>query len=107
MLYENGKPRQNLRLRVLTETVCSPTLGEQIRELLQQFPQSALASVRAGEPRQRQRRRSTAFGPPTNTYYDFSKAERILSLDCNFLHDEPGSIRYARQFIDGRRVRGA
>src|SRR5688572_5655347 len=39
-LYENGKPRANLRLRVLTETVCSPTLGDQIRKLTAQFPQT-------------------------------------------------------------------
>ncbi|HZN67084.1 MAG TPA: 4Fe-4S dicluster domain-containing protein, partial [Tepidisphaeraceae bacterium] len=37
--------------------------------------------------------------------YAFDRAACIVSLDSNFLQDEPGSIRYARQFIDGRRVR--
>src|SRR5687768_16532979 len=29
-LYENGKPKPNLRLRLLTDTVCSPTLAANI-----------------------------------------------------------------------------
>ena len=103
-LYDGGKPKTNLRVRVLTETVCSPTLGAQIHELLERFPQARWHQY---EPVNRDNVNAAfnSFGPPTNAHYDFSKAERILSLDCNFLHDEPGSIRYARQFADGRRVR--
>src|SRR6185503_7875931 len=40
VLYTDGKPNTNLRIRVLTETVCSPTLGAQIKELLKRFPQA-------------------------------------------------------------------
>ena len=41
-----------------------------------------------------------------NTYYDLSKADVIVSLDCNFLAAGPGFLRYARQFAAKRRVRG-
>jgi MoCo/4Fe-4S cofactor protein with predicted Tat translocation signal len=105
VLYPDGKPNANLRLRILTESVCSPTLGDQIRKLLAQFPQGKWHQY---EPVNRDNVNTaarSAFGQATNTYYDFSKAARVVSLDCNFLHDEPGSIRYARQFIDGRRMR--
>jgi MoCo/4Fe-4S cofactor protein with predicted Tat translocation signal len=105
-LYDAGAALTNKRIRILTETVCSPTLGNEIQALLKRFPQARWHQY---EPINRDNVNAAfaSFGPPTNTYYDFSKAERILSLDCNFLHDEPGSIRYARQYIDGRRVRVA
>ena len=44
------------------------------------------------------------MGRPVDTIYDFSQAEIILSLDADFLFGMPGSLRYARQFADGRRV---
>ena len=105
VLYENDKPRPNLRLHVLTETICSPTLGDQIQKLVAQFPQGRWHQYEPVNRDNVTRGARLAFGQPANTYYDFSKAERVVSLDCNFLNDEPGSIRYARQFIDARRLR--
>ena len=96
---------RSLRVRVLTETVTSPTLAAQIRAVLERFPaarwhhyqpvsyDNALAGTRM------------AFGRPLNTVYRFDRAKRIVSLDANFLLEEPGSVRYARDFIDGRRIR--
>ncbi|MEO7970201.1 MAG: molybdopterin oxidoreductase, partial [bacterium] len=45
-----------------------------------------------------------AFGQPVNTIYDFSKADRILSLDADFLSAQPGTLKYARDFAARRRV---
>ena len=45
-----------------------------------------------------------AFGQPVNTIYDFSKADRILSLDSDFLAAHPGTLKYARDFMARRRV---
>ena len=46
-----------------------------------------------------------AFGQPVNTTYRFDQAQRILSLDCDFLAPTfPGSLRYAREFMARRRV---
>src|SRR2546423_1591409 len=36
--------------------------------------------------------------------YHFDRAKVIVSLDCNFLMDLPGSVRYAKDFMNGRRV---
>ena len=47
-----------------------------------------------------------AFGQPVNTYYDFSNANVVVSLDSDFLASGPASLRYARQFAARRRVRG-
>jgi molybdopterin-containing oxidoreductase family iron-sulfur binding subunit len=106
-LYPGAKADANLRIRVLTETVCSPTLANQIRTLMKSFPQTRWHQYEpCGRDNVNMGGRA-AFGPAVNTIYDFSKAERILSLDSNFLYDEPGSLVYARQFTDGRRVRAS
>ncbi|HEX3231008.1 MAG TPA: 4Fe-4S dicluster domain-containing protein, partial [Pyrinomonadaceae bacterium] len=44
-----------------------------------------------------------AFGQPVNTTYDFSKADRILSLGSDFLAAMPGTLRYARDYAAKRR----
>ena len=93
-------------IRILTETVTSPTLADQMHNLLTRFPQAQWIQY---EPASRESARAAsvaAFGSPTDTIYDFSKAARILSLDADFLMSMPGSVRYGREFIDGRRVRG-
>src|SRR5262249_17292462 len=46
-----------------------------------------------------------ALGKEVQTVYRFDKAERILSLDADFLLNDAGSLRYARDFSDKRRVR--
>ena len=37
--------------------------------------------------------------------YDLSKAQRILSVDADFLDEEVGSVKFNKQFAAGRRVR--
>ncbi len=92
-------------LRILTETVTSPTLTSQMQELLKALPR---ARWHAWEPAGRDNVREgakLAFGSDANIVYSFDKADVIVSLVSNFLVDEPGSVRYAREFADGRRIR--
>ena len=44
------------------------------------------------------------FGANVKPLYRFSRAERIVSIDADFLHAEAGSLSYARDFSKGRRV---
>ena len=91
--------------RILTETVTSPTLTHQIKALLAVYPG---AKWHQYEPCGRDNvvnGAKAAFGQPVNTLYDFSKADRILSLDADFLLSMPGHIRYSRDFAVKRRVR--
>jgi MoCo/4Fe-4S cofactor protein with predicted Tat translocation signal len=73
----------------------SPTMLALLAELQKRYP--ALA-VHQYEPIDR-----SVTGPWPR--YDFEKAKVILSLDSDFLFEEPGSIHYAMKFADGRRVR--
>ena len=92
-------------LRILTETVTSPTLANQLRQLLAKFPR---AKWHQYEPVNRDNVHAgdrLAFGTDLNTIYRFENADVILSVDADFLFNNPGSVRYARDFTDKRRVR--
>ncbi len=100
------KARKGAGLRFLTETITSPTLAAQMKAILTDFPE---AKWHQYEPANRDNARAgavMAFGQPVNTIYDFSKADRILSLGSDFLSAMPGTLRYARDFAAKRRVNG-
>jgi MoCo/4Fe-4S cofactor protein with predicted Tat translocation signal len=89
-------------LRILTETITSPSLAAQIQELLKEFPE---AKWHQWEPCSRDNVREgakLAFGRYVNTVYRFDKADVILSLDADFLYSGPGAVRYARDFAARR-----
>ncbi len=91
-------------LRILTETVTSPTLAHQIKTLLailptakwHQYDPAGRDSVREGS--------RLAFGQYANTIYHFDKADVVLSLDSDFLACGPASLRHARDFAGKRRL---
>ncbi len=92
-------------LYILSETVTSPTMGNQLHQLLKSFPQAHWHSF---EPITRDNARKAsllAFGEDLEFIYEFKKADIILSLDSDFLSHVPGSTRYSHDFSDRRRVR--
>jgi molybdopterin-containing oxidoreductase family iron-sulfur binding subunit len=44
-----------------------------------------------------------AFGRPVATHHDFSKADVVVSLDCDFLATDGNNLRNARQWAETRR----
>jgi MoCo/4Fe-4S cofactor protein with predicted Tat translocation signal len=102
---DEQKAKQGAGIRFLTETITSPSLGAQMNELRTTFPQ---AKWHQYEPANRDNARAgavMAFGQPVNTTYRFDLAQRILSLDADFLSPVmPGYVRYSREFIARRRV---
>jgi molybdopterin-containing oxidoreductase family iron-sulfur binding subunit len=94
-------------LRLLTETVTSPALADQIHTLLAQFPATKWHQFEAcGRDGAREGSR-LAFGEYVNTVYRFDQAHVIFSLDSDFLCSGPGSLRYAYDFANKRRIAGA
>ncbi|MGV3720258.1 MAG: TAT-variant-translocated molybdopterin oxidoreductase [Actinomycetota bacterium] len=87
-------------IRIVTAPFTSPTLANQMQRFLNQYPG---ARVCIHDPAGRTGGRA-ALGN-ADPVYRFDRAERILSLDSDFLTDEPGSVRYARDFSQRRRVR--
>jgi MoCo/4Fe-4S cofactor protein with predicted Tat translocation signal len=92
-------------IRLLTQSVSSPTLGAQIQQFLAAHPG---AEWQQWEPAGRDNAREGAravFGSYATPVYHFDKANVVLALDSNFLGCGPGSLRYARDFSNRRRVR--
>jgi MoCo/4Fe-4S cofactor protein with predicted Tat translocation signal len=92
-------------LRILTETVNSPSLAAQIEKILAAHPQAKWIQW---EPTTRDNVRAgarAAFGEYVEPVYDFTKADVILSLDGDFLAAENAfGVKYARAFASRRRL---
>ncbi len=91
-------------LRILTETVTSPTLTAGINAVLKDLPGAKWHQYEVGGRHSAYTGAMLAFGRPVNTIYDFSQADVIVSIDADFLACGPGNLRHARQFADKRRV---
>ena len=90
-------------IRILTQTISSPTLADQLRAFLKMYPQ---AKWHVYEPVNRDNvleGAKLAFGQPVETQYDFANADVIVSLDADFLYAGfPGNTRYIRDFAKRR-----
>jgi len=97
------KAVQGAGIRILTRTISSPTLADQMRELLKIYPQ---AKWHVYEPINRDNvleGAKAAFDQPVETRYEFENADVILSLDADFLAAGfPGNVRYIRDFAKRR-----
>jgi len=99
-----GQANQGAGIRVLSETVASPTLAAQLDALLKRFPR---AKWMQWEPVGRHNAREgsrLAFGEYVEAQYALDKATVILSLDADFLCSGPSGLRSARAFASRRRA---
>ncbi len=103
-VLDEQRPKQGAGIRFLTETITSPTLGAQMKELLTALPQAKWHQYEPANGDNARGGALMAFGQPVNATYRFDRAQRILSLDSDFLSCGPGSLRYARDFAARRRV---
>src|SRR5260221_11831242 len=97
------QPLKGAGLRVLTESVNSPTLAAQIRDVLARYPS---AKWHQWDPASRESAREgarIAFGEHVDAQYRLDQADVILSLDADFLGAGPGGLRYARDYSARRR----
>jgi MoCo/4Fe-4S cofactor protein with predicted Tat translocation signal len=104
MAIEKQSANPGSGLRILTETISSPTLAGQLRELLAEYP---AAKWHQYEPVLRDNVREgaqMAFGQAVHTYYRFEKADVVVSLDSDFLNCGPGAVRYAHDFMSRRKL---
>jgi molybdopterin-containing oxidoreductase family iron-sulfur binding subunit len=89
-------------LRLLTESVTSPTLSAQLRELLARYPSArwhqwdpvSCNNARAGA--------RLAFGEHVDAHYNVERADVVVTLDSDFLAGGPGALRHAREFARRR-----
>src|SRR5260370_7706103 len=93
------KAVQGAGIRILTPTVSSPTLADQLRGFLKVYPQ---AKWHVYEPVNRDNvleGATMAFGQPVETRYDFEKADVTVSLDADFFYPGfPATVRSIPHF---------
>src|SRR2546430_12506029 len=90
-------------IRILSKSFSSPTLANQMQQVLKRFPE---AKWHFYEPINRDNvyeGAQMAFGQPVETTYKLDAADVIVSLDADFLYAGfPGTTRYARDFAKRR-----
>jgi molybdopterin-containing oxidoreductase family iron-sulfur binding subunit len=104
---ERERKTRGAGLRILTGTVTSPTMADQLRTLLKQSPgakwhqfePAGLHHTRAGA--------RLAFGDYVQTQYRLDKAELVFAFDAESLACSPGAVRYAHDFAARRKISGA
>ncbi len=92
--------------RILTGTVASPLLAEEIQALLKLYPQAKWHQWEPAISDGGREGAKLAFGRYLNTVYRVEKADVILSLDADFLASGPGNVRYMKEFYRRRKLTG-
>jgi len=91
-------------VRLLTGTITSPTLGDQIKTFLKAYPSAKWVQYESVTRDNVREGAKLAFGEYMNTVYRVDQADVIVALDSDFLTCGPGWVRYARDFAKRRRV---
>jgi molybdopterin-containing oxidoreductase family iron-sulfur binding subunit len=93
-------------LRILTETIASPTLASQLQQVIAAYPGAKWIQWEPVPPADNSRAGlRQAVGRYVQPLYDFSRANVVVSLDADFLAAEgAANLRYARQFSSRRRL---
>ncbi len=103
-VIESQRANGGAGLRILTESVTSPTLTDQVQTFLSDFPQARWYQY---EPIGRDNVRIgavLAFDQYVDTIYHFDQADVVVALDADFLAPGPGMVRYAHDFAQKRHV---
>ncbi len=104
-VVERQRVKRGAGLRIVTEAVTSPTLRQQLEELLAELPEArwiqwdaSAGNARAGA--------LLAFGETVETRYHLDKADVVVSLDADFLASGAASLRQIRDFARRRKLDG-
>ncbi len=89
-------------LRILTETVTSPTMVSQMQGILKAYPQAKWVQYEPALTSMELAGTQLAFGSAFQPVYSFDKAKVIVSLDANFMGEGPADLTYSKQFAKGR-----
>jgi len=92
-------------IRVLTQTITSLSLGDQLTKLTAALPGMKWHQWEAVNRDNVREGARLAFGSYVHPVYHFDKANVVVSLGSDFMGTGAGHLRYARDFMNRRRVR--
>ncbi len=102
--YEQQKAKRGAGLRILSESVTSPSLAAMLEALLREMPEARWHryqpvnrdAVHAGT--------RLAFGEVLDPVYRLERAQVVVSIEADLLGPNPAGVRYAREYARTRRV---
>jgi MoCo/4Fe-4S cofactor protein with predicted Tat translocation signal len=95
-MIEENRANGGAGIRFLTETITSPTLIAQFRQISSELPNARWYQYEPINNDNAMAGAQMALGAPVHTVYRFDAADRILSLDDDFLSDF--NVRYAKDY---------
>ena len=99
---EDSRQSGGAGIRFLSETVTSPTLIAQFKQIASELPNAKWYQYEPINKDNANAGAKLAFGSPVNTVYNFERAERILTLDADIFGGT--NVRYMKDFSKGRSV---
>ncbi len=93
-------------LRILTETIASPTLAAQLEDLLARFPAAVWHQWDTASEMNAAAGLRMAAGNAASVHYNIERAAVIVALDADFFGCGAGHLRYSREFARRRRPEG-
>ncbi|HEX4412412.1 MAG TPA: TAT-variant-translocated molybdopterin oxidoreductase, partial [Lacipirellulaceae bacterium] len=105
------RTEQGRGLVILSSTITSPTLADQLTgqtsRFKHDFPAARWFQFEPAHSNNGHEGARLALGEPLDTLYDFTSADVIISLDADFLGVGPAHLRSARDFSTKRRSAAA
>jgi molybdopterin-containing oxidoreductase family iron-sulfur binding subunit len=100
---EEQRLKKGAGLRILTDTITSPTLADQLRALLTEFPAAKWHPFEAITRDNARAGARLAFGENVQERHDLDAADVIVSLDADFLGSGAADLHDTRHFSARRR----
>jgi MoCo/4Fe-4S cofactor protein with predicted Tat translocation signal len=98
------KERNGAGLRIVTGSLTSPSQVALIRRVLADYPEARWIQYDAVGADAARAGARMAFGEVVDTVYDFGRADVVVALDADFMGEGPARMRYARDFMQRRRL---
>lgn len=99
-LIESNRADGGAGIRFLTETITSPTLVSQFKQILSELPNAKVYQYEPVNNDNAMGGAVMAFGTPVHTTYKFDKAKRVLSLDSDLFGKF--NVRYTKDYTKAR-----
>ena len=91
-------------VRIIANTILSPTLKQSIEDFKQRFPDTEVVTYDPVSSSALLQANEMTFGDRAISDYHFDKADVIVGIDCDFLGTWVSPTEYGNRFVKNRRV---
>lgn len=92
-------------IRIVTNTIMSPTAKKALGEFLEKYPSAKVVTYDAVSSSAMLQANEACFGQKAVPNYSFDKANVIVSFGADFLGTWISPVEYARQYAENRRIK--